>query len=73
GALAKLVLPGRQPGGLLVTTAVGIGGGVVGGWLAGQVGLGGGPDGLNLPSIGIAFVGAVVLLLVLQGVAGKGE
>ncbi|MEM6440142.1 MAG: GlsB/YeaQ/YmgE family stress response membrane protein [Pseudomonadota bacterium] len=71
GALAKLVLPGRQPGGLVVTTAVGIGGGVIGGWLSAQLGVGAAPDGLNLSSIGVAFVGAVVLLLILQGVAGR--
>ncbi|WP_406206471.1 GlsB/YeaQ/YmgE family stress response membrane protein [Kitasatospora sp. NBC_01560] len=34
GALAKLLLPGRDPGGLVVTTLIGIAGSFVGGWIA---------------------------------------
>ncbi|MER7752115.1 GlsB/YeaQ/YmgE family stress response membrane protein [Kitasatospora sp. NPDC097643] len=34
GALAKLLLPGRDPGGLIVTTLIGIAGSFVGGWIA---------------------------------------
>ncbi|MER8098738.1 MULTISPECIES: GlsB/YeaQ/YmgE family stress response membrane protein [unclassified Kitasatospora] len=34
GALAKLLLPGKDPGGLIVTTLIGIAGSFVGGWIA---------------------------------------
>ncbi|MFI6152723.1 GlsB/YeaQ/YmgE family stress response membrane protein [Kitasatospora sp. NPDC051170] len=34
GALAKLLLPGRDPGGLIVTTLIGVAGSFVGGWIA---------------------------------------
>ncbi|GAA1948684.1 GlsB/YeaQ/YmgE family stress response membrane protein [Kitasatospora viridis] len=34
GAIAKLLLPGRDPGGLIVTTLIGIAGSFVGGWLS---------------------------------------
>ncbi|MEE1824642.1 GlsB/YeaQ/YmgE family stress response membrane protein [Streptomyces sp. BE20] len=34
GALAKLLLPGRDPGGLVVTTLIGVAGSFVGGWLS---------------------------------------
>ncbi|MGI9625521.1 MAG: GlsB/YeaQ/YmgE family stress response membrane protein [Longimicrobiales bacterium] len=58
GALAKLIMPGKDPGGLIVTAGLGIAGSVVGGYLGGALGLtGGGPVGL-LGSV----VGAVILL-----------
>ncbi|MET8544027.1 GlsB/YeaQ/YmgE family stress response membrane protein [Kitasatospora sp. NPDC004799] len=34
GAIAKVLLPGRDPGGLIVTTLIGIAGSFVGGWLS---------------------------------------
>ncbi|MDH6125610.1 GlsB/YeaQ/YmgE family stress response membrane protein [Kitasatospora sp. GP82] len=34
GAIAKILLPGRDPGGLIVTTLIGIAGSFVGGWLS---------------------------------------
>ncbi|WP_055588110.1 GlsB/YeaQ/YmgE family stress response membrane protein [Streptacidiphilus griseoplanus] len=32
GAVAKIILPGRDPGGLIVTTLIGVAGSFVGGW-----------------------------------------
>ncbi|BFV56177.1 GlsB/YeaQ/YmgE family stress response membrane protein [Kitasatospora sp. CMC57] len=34
GGIAKFILPGRDPGGLIVTTLIGIAGSFVGGWLS---------------------------------------
>ncbi|GHF25744.1 transglycosylase [Streptomyces mashuensis] len=34
GAIAKVLLPGRDPGGLIGTTVIGIAGAFVGGWLS---------------------------------------
>jgi len=63
GALAKLVMPGRDPGGILVTIVLGIVGALVGGFLGRALGLyrEGEPAGF----FG-AFIGAVLLLLVYR-------
>ncbi|MCU7821920.1 GlsB/YeaQ/YmgE family stress response membrane protein [Kitasatospora sp. DSM 101779] len=37
GAIAKFLLPGRDPGGLIVTTLIGIAGSFVGGWISSSV------------------------------------
>jgi uncharacterized membrane protein YeaQ/YmgE (transglycosylase-associated protein family) len=59
GALAKLVMPGKDPGGFIVTTLLGIVGAIIGGFLGRLIGL----YKENEPAgfIG-AFVGAVLLL-----------
>lgn len=58
GAIAKLIMPGRDPGGILVTMLLGVAGAFVGGFLFRMLGIGGaGPAGL----IG-AIIGALVLL-----------
>ncbi|MEW5633251.1 GlsB/YeaQ/YmgE family stress response membrane protein [Streptomyces hydrogenans] len=33
GIIAKMVMPGKDPGGIIVTTLIGIAGGLLGGWL----------------------------------------
>jgi uncharacterized membrane protein YeaQ/YmgE (transglycosylase-associated protein family) len=62
---SKLV--NRRGEGLVVDIVLGIVGAVVGGWLAGFFGLAG-VSGLNLYSIAIAVVGAVVLLVVYHAI-----
>ena len=37
GAVAKFLLPGRDPGGLVVTTLIGVAGSFIGGWLSATV------------------------------------
>jgi uncharacterized membrane protein YeaQ/YmgE (transglycosylase-associated protein family) len=39
GALAKLVMPGKDPGGIIVTIALGIAGALLGGWIGHALGL----------------------------------
>ena len=65
GVLAKWILPGKDPGGLIVTILIGIAGAVVGGYLATLLGLGA-VTGFNLGSLAIAVVGAILLLLVYR-------
>ena len=66
GGLAKLIMPGKDPGGCLVTILIGIAGALIGGFL-GQAIFGTGPvTGFNLPSLAIAVVGAIILLLVYR-------
>ena len=37
GVIAKAILPGKQPGGIIVTTLIGIAGALIGGFLAGAI------------------------------------
>lgn len=64
GFLAKAIMPGHQGGGWIVTAILGIVGSMVGGWLAGVFGLGGGATGFNISSIITAVIGALVVLFV---------
>lgn len=65
GLLAKFVMPGNDPGGLIVTILVGIAGAVIGGLVATQIGLGS-VTGFNVRSIVIAAIGAFALLFALR-------
>lgn len=65
GALAKWIMPGKDPGGLIVTILIGIGGAMLGGWLASLFGMGG-VDGFNLGSLVVATIGALILLWVYR-------
>jgi uncharacterized membrane protein YeaQ/YmgE (transglycosylase-associated protein family) len=67
GALAKLIMPGDDPGGIIVTILIGIAGAFVGGFLAGLIGLGGGGW---IWSIIVATIGAIILLAIYRAVAG---
>jgi uncharacterized membrane protein YeaQ/YmgE (transglycosylase-associated protein family) len=65
GLLAKLILPGDNPGGLIVTTVIGMVGAIVGGFVIGILG-GAGATGFNVWSILVATLGAVILLFVYR-------
>lgn len=65
GALARWIMPGKDPGGLLVTMGIGIAGGLVGGLLGSLIGLGG-VSGFNLGSLVIATLGSVLLLFLYR-------
>ncbi len=62
GAVAKLIMPGKDPGGVIVTILLGIAGAVVGGLVATLLGFGS-VSGFNLPSLIVAVVGALILLI----------
>ncbi|HSK83220.1 MAG TPA: GlsB/YeaQ/YmgE family stress response membrane protein [Rubrobacter sp.] len=70
GLLAKLVVPGEGPGGLIVTTIIGMIGAVVGGALIGLLG-GVGATGLNVWSVLVATLGAILLLFVYRLFTGS--
>jgi uncharacterized membrane protein YeaQ/YmgE (transglycosylase-associated protein family) len=65
GLLARFLLPGDDPGGLILTTLIGMAGAVVGGVLIGVLG-GAGATGFNVWSILVATLGAVMLLFVYR-------
>ena len=69
GALAKWIMPGNDPGGLIITILIGIVGAMIGGFLATQLGLGD-VTGINLGSVVIATAGALVLLFGYRRIKG---
>ena len=62
GVIAKLVMPGRDGGGMIVTILLGIAGAVVGGFLGRATGMYGPNDAAG---IFMSILGAVVLLVIL--------
>ena len=71
GWLAGLVVRGGGFG-LIGNIIVGIIGGVLGGWIGSSLfNIGAGVDGFNLGSIFVAFVGAVILLLIVRLFTGN--
>lgn len=66
GVIAKLIMPGRDGGGFILTCILGIVGAVVGGWLATMFGIGGTISGFNLHSFLVAVVGGIVVLVVYR-------
>lgn len=71
GVIAKLLMPGRDPGGCIVTMLLGIAGAFVGGFIFEQ--LTGRPDVIrfDLGSLAVAVVGAVVVLLIYRLIVGR--
>ena len=69
GVLGKIIMPGKDPGGIFVTIVIGIVGAVLGGFLGSFIGLGK-VESFDLGGIFIATVGAI-LLLVLYRIATK--
>lgn len=67
GWLASVVMKTRQEQGLVWDIVVGIVGAILGGWIFGLFGAQG-VTGFNLPSLLVAFVGAVVLLAIWRAV-----
>jgi uncharacterized membrane protein YeaQ/YmgE (transglycosylase-associated protein family) len=68
GALAKLVMPGRDPGGIIVTMLLGIAGAVIGGFIGRAMGLYG--PGQSAGWI-VSFLGAVLLLFIYRLFVGR--
>lgn len=62
GAIAKFILPGKDPGGLIVTSLIGIAGAFIGGAVSSTLGFGT-FTGFNIRSIVIAVGGAILLLI----------
>lgn len=71
GAIAKLIMPGRDPGGIVMTILLGIAGSFVGGFLAGMLGMGGDRDGFSTSGLIGSIIGAVILLAIYRMIAGR--
>ena len=63
GVIAKLLMPGRDPGGFIVTVILGIAGALIGGWVGRFAGLyrAGEPAGLIM-----SILGAIILLVLYR-------
>ncbi len=68
GVVAKALMPGKDPGGIIMTILLGIGGSFVGTWLGSVIGLyGRGQSAGFIASV----IGAVIILWVYRKVSGK--
>ena len=63
-------MPGDDPGGFIITIVLGIAGALVGGFIASALGFGG-VNGLNIWSIVIVILGAILLLFIYRLVMGR--
>ena len=70
GWLAKMIMPGREPGGFIMTMVIGIVGAVLGGFIWNMMGREG-ATGINIGSIFIATIGSLVFLAIWKAVAGN--
>lgn len=68
GLIARAVMPGRDPMGLIGTTVLGIIGALAAGWIGQAMGLYGPDDGAGFVA---ATLGAVIVLAVYHAVAGR--
>lgn len=68
GAIAKFLMPGRDPGGFIITTILGIAGAFVANWLGGAIGI-------YRPGEAAGFIasvlGAILLLWVYRAIKGQ--
>ena len=73
GAIAKAILPGDDPGGLIITTLIGIAGAVIGGLIASALGIGDLDEFFDIGTWLIAIAGSLLLLLAYRLVAGQND
>jgi uncharacterized membrane protein YeaQ/YmgE (transglycosylase-associated protein family) len=66
GILAKWVMPGPDPGGVIITILVGVAGALIGGFVVNSLLGGPGVSGINLTSILVATLGAIILLAIYR-------
>ena len=69
GLLGKLIMPGDDPGGIIVTILIGIVGAFIGGFVVSVFG-GTGVTGFNIWSIIVATIGAIILLAIYRLLVG---
>jgi uncharacterized membrane protein YeaQ/YmgE (transglycosylase-associated protein family) len=65
GLLAKFFMPGKDPGGIILTILIGIAGAVIGGYLGRLLGIGD-VKGFDITSLLLALGGSILLLIVFR-------
>lgn len=73
GAIAKLILPGRQGGGWLATLVLGVIGALLGGWLGGLLFNAPLENFFDLSTWIVAIVGAIIVLLIWGAITGRNK
>lgn len=71
GAIAKLIMPGKDPGGCIITMLIGVAGAFIGGWIGktlfhtqlGKL--------FDLKTWGLAILGALILLIAYRLIIGR--
>lgn len=71
GAIAKLIMPGDDPGGIIVTTLIGIAGALVGGFIASALDIGDLDEFFDIGTWLIAIAGALLLLFLYRVFMGE--
>ncbi|GAA4036923.1 hypothetical protein GCM10023063_22310 [Arthrobacter methylotrophus] len=71
GAIAKLLIPGRQGGGILITMLLGVIGAILGGWIGGLIFGGGLQEFFSLRTWLLAIGGSIIVLLIYGAVVGR--
>ena len=70
GAVAKLLMPGRDPGGVVITILIGIAGSVIAGFVGRSIGWYGAGDSVGFIA---SILGAIVLLVWYRALVGRGQ
>lgn len=65
GIIAKFIMPGKDPGGFVITIILGIAGAFVGGFIGSRIGFGT-VSGFDIRSLMIAVGGAIILLVIYR-------
>ncbi|MBI1933001.1 MAG: GlsB/YeaQ/YmgE family stress response membrane protein [Ignavibacteriales bacterium] len=65
GAVAKFIMPGKDPGGMIITILIGIAGAFIGGFIGSFLGMGD-VSGFDFRSFAIAVVGSIILLFIYR-------
>jgi uncharacterized membrane protein YeaQ/YmgE (transglycosylase-associated protein family) len=71
GAIAKLILPGRQGGGWFITLVLGVIGALLGGWLGGLIFHVDYSGFFSITSWILAIVGSLIVLLIYGAITGR--
>jgi uncharacterized membrane protein YeaQ/YmgE (transglycosylase-associated protein family) len=71
GAIAKAILPGDDPGGIIVTMLIGIAGALIGGFIASALDIGDLDEFFDVGTWLIAILGSLLLLVIYRAVVGR--
>jgi uncharacterized membrane protein YeaQ/YmgE (transglycosylase-associated protein family) len=71
GAIARLILPGKQPGGWIVTLVLGVIGAILGGWLGSVLFNRGLEEFFSIQTWLLAIAGSIIVLLIYSAIVGR--
>ncbi len=75
GLIAKAIMPGKDPGGAIITILLGIVGAIVGGFVGRMLGIGGRGDEVSSPgflmTLVFAVIGSLIVLAVYRLITGR--